>query len=148
MHQGSNLGDAGTGRGACAAATLFGASGAVPLHVFVVLLLLVAVLLLPTHRPAPVGRCLSRPRCNMSSLRPFTALDLFRFNATNLDPLTENYDISFYLNYLARWPTYFYAVENAGGRIMGYSIPPVIPGPRPPLRIAPNLRLLSSNGQG
>lgn len=60
----------------------------------------------------------------MSSLRPFTALDLFRFNATNLDPLTENYDITFYLNYLARWPTYFCAVENAGGRIMGYSIPP------------------------
>ncbi|KAF8545426.1 acyl-CoA N-acyltransferase [Trichophaea hybrida] len=56
----------------------------------------------------------------MSSVRPFTALDLFRFNATNLDPLTENYDISFYLNYLARWPTYFCAMENASGRIMGY----------------------------
>ncbi|KAI5793132.1 acyl-CoA N-acyltransferase [Geopyxis carbonaria] len=56
----------------------------------------------------------------MSSCRPFTALDLFRFNATNLDPLTENYDISFYLNYLARWPTYFCAMENASGRIMGY----------------------------
>ncbi|CCX33861.1 acyl-CoA N-acyltransferase [Pyronema domesticum] len=56
----------------------------------------------------------------MSSLRPFTALDLFKFNATNLDPLTENYDISFYMSYLARWPTYFCAMESAGGRIMGY----------------------------
>jgi N-terminal acetyltransferase B complex catalytic subunit len=60
----------------------------------------------------------------MSSVRPFTALDLFKFNATNLDPLTENYDISFYLNYLARWPTYFCAMESASGRIMGYSTSP------------------------
>lgn len=63
----------------------------------------------------------------MSSVRPFTALDLFRFNATNLDPLTENYDISFYLNYLARWPTYFCAMESARGRIMGYSTSPLLP---------------------
>lgn len=73
----------------------------------------------------------------MSSLRPFTALDLFRFNATNLDPLTENYDVSFYQNYLARWPTYFCAMENAGGRIMGYSISPspdpLSPSPSPPV---------------
>ena len=56
--------------------------------------------------------------------------------AANLDPLTENYDISFYLNYLARWPTYFCAMENAGGRIMGYS---TFPRRSPPARAAPPL---------
>ncbi|KAL7276960.1 N-alpha-acetyltransferase 20 [Rhizina undulata] len=56
----------------------------------------------------------------MSSLRPFTALDLFKFNLTNLDILTENYDISFYLSYLAKWPTLFSVMESASGNIMGY----------------------------
>ncbi|KAF8433417.1 acyl-CoA N-acyltransferase [Terfezia claveryi] len=56
----------------------------------------------------------------MTSLRPFSALDLFTFNGTNLDVLTENYDIKFYLSYLARWPTVFTAVENPEGNIMGY----------------------------
>ena len=57
----------------------------------------------------------------MTSLRPFSALDLFKFNLTNLDVLTENYDIKFYLSYLARWPTLFSAVESPEGNIMGYS---------------------------
>jgi len=56
----------------------------------------------------------------MTSLRPFSALDLFSFNLTNLDVLTENFDIKFYLSYLARWPTLFTAVENPEGKIMGY----------------------------
>lgn len=58
----------------------------------------------------------------MSSLRPFHALDLFHFNLTNLDVLTENYDPSFYLQYLAKWPTLCSVMESAGGRIMGYSM--------------------------
>lgn len=57
----------------------------------------------------------------MSSLRPFHALDLFRFNLTNLDVLTENYDPSFYLQYLAKWPTLCSVMESSRGRIMGYS---------------------------
>ncbi|KAH0613038.1 uncharacterized protein H6S33_009418 [Morchella sextelata] len=56
----------------------------------------------------------------MSSLRPFHALDLFRFNLTNLDVLTENYVPSFYLQYLAKWPTLCSVMESAGGKIMGY----------------------------
>lgn len=58
----------------------------------------------------------------MSSLRPFHALDLFRFNLTNLDVLTENYDPSFYLQYLAKWPTLCSVMESSRGRIMGYSM--------------------------
>lgn len=60
----------------------------------------------------------------MSSLRPFHALDLFRFNLTNLDVLTENYVPSFYLQYLAKWPTLCSVMESASGKIMGYSMSP------------------------
>ncbi|EDV20306.1 N-alpha-acetyltransferase 20 [Trichoplax sp. H2] len=56
----------------------------------------------------------------MASLRPFTCNDLFKFNSVNLDSLTETYSISFYLQYLARWPEYFLAVESCTGEIMGY----------------------------
>ncbi|ORZ31609.1 N-acetyltransferase 5 [Catenaria anguillulae PL171] len=38
----------------------------------------------------------------------------------NLDPLTENYNISFYLSYLARWPEYFFIAQSPSGRPMGY----------------------------
>ena len=33
----------------------------------------------------------------MTTLRQFTCDDLFRFNGINLDPLTEMYGLSFYL---------------------------------------------------
>ncbi|KAI9817805.1 MAG: hypothetical protein M1827_000924 [Pycnora praestabilis] len=56
----------------------------------------------------------------MSALRPFNAMDLFKFNLTNLDPLTENYDISFYFSYLARWPSLFSAIEGPKGEINAY----------------------------
>ncbi|KAG0134486.1 acyl-CoA N-acyltransferase [Tuber indicum] len=56
----------------------------------------------------------------MSSLRPFHPLDLLRLNLANLDVLTENYDISFYLSYLAKWPTLMSVMESSQGRIMGY----------------------------
>jgi ribosomal protein S18 acetylase RimI-like enzyme len=57
----------------------------------------------------------------MASIRPFEAVDLLKFNLTNLDQLTENYDITFYLTYLARWPSLFNAVEGPHGEIHGYS---------------------------
>ncbi|PUU79799.1 acyl-CoA N-acyltransferase [Tuber borchii] len=56
----------------------------------------------------------------MSSLRPFHPLDLLRLNLANLDVLTENYDISFYLSYLAKWPTLMSVMESSQGKIMGY----------------------------
>ncbi|KAI9314693.1 acyl-CoA N-acyltransferase [Zopfochytrium polystomum] len=56
----------------------------------------------------------------MTSLRRFVTSDLFKFNNINLDPLTETYNISFYLQYLAQWPDYFVMAESANGSRMGY----------------------------
>lgn len=43
----------------------------------------------------------------MSELRRFRATDLFSFNPINLDRLTETYNLSFYLSYMATWPDLF-----------------------------------------
>ena len=59
-------------------------------------------------------------RKRMTTLRQFTCDDLFRFNGINLDPLTEMYGLSFYLQYLARWPEYFMVAESPSGMLMGY----------------------------
>ncbi|KAI9775441.1 MAG: hypothetical protein M1835_005824 [Candelina submexicana] len=56
----------------------------------------------------------------MSSLRPFEPDDLFKFNLTNLDTLTENYDLHFYFTYLAKWPSLFNVVEGPKGEINAY----------------------------
>ncbi|RKP09444.1 acyl-CoA N-acyltransferase [Thamnocephalis sphaerospora] len=56
----------------------------------------------------------------MTSVRRFRATDLFKFNNVNLDYYTETYNISFYLQYLARWPNLFYAAEAPDGTIEGY----------------------------
>ncbi|KAJ3329182.1 N(alpha)-acetyltransferase 20, NatB catalytic subunit [Blyttiomyces sp. JEL0837] len=56
----------------------------------------------------------------MTSLRRFVTSDLFKFNNINLDPLTETYNISFYLQYLAQWPDYFFMAESCNGSSMGY----------------------------
>lgn len=57
---------------------------------------------------------------NMTTLRPFTCNDLFKFSNVNLDPLTETYGLSFYTHYLAHWPEYFQVAESPSGEIMGY----------------------------
>jgi N-terminal acetyltransferase B complex catalytic subunit len=56
----------------------------------------------------------------MTTIRPFQAADLFRFNNINLDPLTETYNVSFYLQYLGRWPEYCEMALGPHGRPMGY----------------------------
>ncbi|KAI9092891.1 acyl-CoA N-acyltransferase [Phlyctochytrium arcticum] len=56
----------------------------------------------------------------MTTIRRFLADDLFRFNNVNLDPLTETYNISFYLQYLAQWPDYFVIADAPNGQTMGY----------------------------
>ncbi|KAI9675120.1 MAG: hypothetical protein M1817_001528 [Caeruleum heppii] len=56
----------------------------------------------------------------MTAIRAFTPLDLFKFNLTNLDPLTETYDTSFYLSYLAQWPSLFSVAEGANGEVNAY----------------------------
>jgi len=56
----------------------------------------------------------------MTSLKPFTCFDLFKFNKVNFDPLTETYALSFYMTYMARWPDYFKKIENTRGEVVGY----------------------------
>ena len=46
----------------------------------------------------------------MSLLRPFSALDLFEFNAINLDVWTETYGVNYYLSYLMHWGDLFSCV--------------------------------------
>jgi N-terminal acetyltransferase B complex catalytic subunit len=64
----------------------------------------------------------------MTSIRPFEAMDVFKFNSTNLDPLTETYGLDFYFSYLAKWPELFNVAESPSGSIDGYSpSPPLFP---------------------
>ena len=44
----------------------------------------------------------------MTSYKPFQLEDLFEINNVNLDPLTENYTLDFYFEYLLRWPSLFF----------------------------------------
>jgi len=56
----------------------------------------------------------------MTTIRPFSVFDLYKFNNVNLDPLTETYGFNFYLQYLINWPEYFQVCEHPNGEIMGY----------------------------
>jgi hypothetical protein len=58
----------------------------------------------------------------MSSVERMSPLDLLKTNLTNLDPLTENYDLGFYLNYLNKWPSLFSTVKDRDAGIVGYSM--------------------------
>ncbi len=48
--------------------------------------------------------------------------DLLHMNLTNLDPLTENYNIDYYMQYLAKWPSLCTVAEDQYGNIIGYSM--------------------------
>lgn len=56
----------------------------------------------------------------MTTIRRFTCNDLFTYNNVNLDPLTETYNFSFYLTYLARWPEYCQMAVGPDNQAMGY----------------------------
>ncbi|GLI78483.1 N-alpha-acetyltransferase 20 [Penicillium ochrochloron] len=56
----------------------------------------------------------------MSSITRMSPLDLLDLNLTNLDPLTENYDLGFYLNYLTKWPSLFSTVKDRDAGVVGY----------------------------
>ncbi|WBW75096.1 NatB N-acetyltransferase complex catalytic subunit Naa20 [Schizosaccharomyces osmophilus] len=61
----------------------------------------------------------------MADTRKFKATDLFKFNNINLDPLTETFNISFYLSYLNKWPSLCVAQESiasTNSSLMGYII--------------------------
>ncbi len=56
----------------------------------------------------------------MTTIRPFSIFDLFKFNNVNLDILTETYHTNFYGKYLAVWGEYCVSAENSSGMIEGY----------------------------
>lgn len=58
----------------------------------------------------------------MTTFRPFRPDDLNRISKCNLDPLTETYDLSFYVQYYTKWPSLFQVAEDTNGNIVGYSM--------------------------
>ena len=66
----------------------------------------------------------------MTSYRPFEMEDLWKVNSINLDPLTENYTLDFYFEYLINCPSIFFkSIEvndnngfNNKSEISGYMI--------------------------
>lgn len=59
----------------------------------------------------------------MTSYKPFQLEDLYKINSINLDPLTENYTLEFYFEYLLKWPALFFkSVEVNNNDISGYMI--------------------------
>ena len=56
----------------------------------------------------------------MATVRRVRPGDLLKLNLCNLDALTENYDLNFYLTYLMKWPSLFQCIEEHG-KIVGYS---------------------------
>ncbi|EFX01476.1 n-acetyltransferase [Grosmannia clavigera kw1407] len=56
----------------------------------------------------------------MANFRRFTPGDLNKLSKCNLDPLTETYELSFYLQYYAKWPALFQVAEDSEGNIIGY----------------------------
>ncbi|KAJ4286077.1 N-alpha-acetyltransferase 20 [Kalmusia sp. IMI 367209] len=58
--------------------------------------------------------------------------DLLRITTTNLDPLTETYGISFYLEYLTKWPDLCRVIEGIDGDIEGYILGKLESSPFPP----------------
>ncbi|KAI3404355.2 naa20 [Candida oxycetoniae] len=52
----------------------------------------------------------------MTSIKPFQLEDLLTINTINLDPLTENFNISFYSQYLIDWPNLFYKSTEHHGK--------------------------------
>ncbi|RMZ81190.1 hypothetical protein DV737_g2673, partial [Chaetothyriales sp. CBS 132003] len=72
----------------------------------------------------------------MPIIRRVQPSDLYRLNLCNLDPYTENYDLSFYMTYLMKWPSLFQCIEEHGN-IVGYIIGKVESSP-PQLQASPH----------
>lgn len=61
----------------------------------------------------------------MTSIKPFCMEDLFELNSVNLDPMTENFNLLFYFQYLIDWPTLFFKsveISNVNYHNHSYSI--------------------------
>jgi hypothetical protein len=59
----------------------------------------------------------------MANFRQFRPSDLNKLSKCNLDALTETYELSFYMQYYAKWPSLFQVAEDGDGNIIGYSEP-------------------------
>lgn len=58
----------------------------------------------------------------MTSTRRFRPFDLFRFNAVNLDKLTETYNLNFYCQYMLQWPEFQQSISAPDGTLTAYVI--------------------------
>lgn len=58
----------------------------------------------------------------MATFRSFRPADLHKFSKCNLDSLVETYELGFYLQYHAKWPSLFQVCEDNRGNIIGYSM--------------------------
>lgn len=56
----------------------------------------------------------------MANFRRFGPDDVNKFSKCNLDPFTETYELGFYLQYHATWPSLFQVAEDQDGNIIGY----------------------------
>jgi N-terminal acetyltransferase B complex catalytic subunit len=58
----------------------------------------------------------------MTTSRPFSCLDLFRYNMVNLDCYTETYDLRFYFQHMCGHPEYCEVLENANFSVIAYRL--------------------------
>lgn len=65
----------------------------------------------------------------MANFRRFRPDDLNKLSKCNLDPFTETYELGFYMQYYAKWPSLFQVAEDQHGNIIGYSQRPPLPFP-------------------
>jgi hypothetical protein len=73
------------------------------------------------HRNRPIVSSAAQALvAKMATVRRVRPGDLLKLNLCNLDALTENYDLNFYLTYLMKWPSLFQCIEEHG-KIVGYS---------------------------
>ncbi|GAO20069.1 hypothetical protein UVI_02034550 [Ustilaginoidea virens] len=56
----------------------------------------------------------------MATFRRFRPDDINKISKCNLDPLTETYELGFYLQYFAKWPSLFQVCEDKDGNVIGY----------------------------
>ena len=58
----------------------------------------------------------------MTTIQPFSVLDLLEYNYINLDILTETFSVGFYGKYISMWPDCCISMLNNSGTIFGYLI--------------------------
>lgn len=58
----------------------------------------------------------------MTSIKPLHATDLLQHNNINLDPLTENFYLYFYLHYISNFPAICYQSVSSNSQPTGYML--------------------------